>query len=133
LNENKTELTIHIQQAEEEDERLELSTQQLREELLDLNLDSVDFVKSGNAPNGSKAGEEVITWGSLLVSFAASGGILPSLISTLQSWLSRRDNQTISMEIGGDKLEVTGLSSEEQNKLIEVWITRHKEASSNAR
>lgn len=125
MNNNKIDLIIRIEQPTEENEELEQSTQQLREELLDLNIDSVATVKSGPTPQGSKAGEEMITWGSLLVSLAASGGVLPSLIGTVQSWLSRRENQKISMQIDGDKLEVTGVSSEEQRRLIDIWVRRH--------
>jgi membrane-associated two-gene conflict system component 1 (EACC1) len=126
LDKDKTDLIIRINPGSDNDEEeLARTTQQLREELSDLNIDSVDTVKTGPAPEGSKAGEEMITWGSLLVSLAASGGVLPSLIGTVQSWLSRRENQKISMEIDGDKLEVTGVSSEEQRRLIDIWVGRH--------
>jgi hypothetical protein len=46
LNNDKTDLTIRINSGSDNEEELERSTQQLREELLDLNLDSVDLVKS---------------------------------------------------------------------------------------
>jgi len=126
LNNDKTDLIIRINSVNEDEEELERSTQQLREELLDLNLDSVDLVKKGIAPEGSKAGEEIVSWGSLLVSLGASGGLLPSLIGSVQSWLSRKENQKITMEIGGDKLELTGISDEQKEKLIDAWISRHK-------
>jgi Effector Associated Constant Component 1 len=125
LNKDKTDLIIRINSASDDEEELERSTQQLREELLDLNLDTVALAKTGIAPKGSKAGEEIVSWGSLIVTLAASGGVLPSLIGTVQSWLSRRENQKILIEIDGDKLEVTGISSEEQNRLIDVFVSRH--------
>lgn len=128
MKNDKTDLLIHIDSGTEDKEELETATLQLREELMDLNLESVDLVKKGVAPEGSKAGEEMVTWGSLLVSLAASGVKLPSLIGTIQSWHSRRknrENHKISMEIDGDKLEVSGISSEEQNRLIDAWISRH--------
>jgi hypothetical protein len=31
----------------------------------------------------------------------------------------------VTLEIDGDKLEVTGLSSEEQQRLINAWLSRH--------
>jgi hypothetical protein len=126
LNKDTTDLIIRINSASDDQEELERSTHQLREELLDLNLESVDLVKKGDPPKGSKAGEEVVSWGSLLVSLAASGGALPGLIGTVQSWLSRKENQKITMQIGADKLEMTGISSEQQDKLIDAWINRHK-------
>jgi Effector Associated Constant Component 1 len=126
LKNEKTNVIIRIEQGVEEEEELERSTHQLREELLDLNLQSVDLVKKGDPPKGSKAGEEVVSWGSLIVGLATSGGVLPNLVGTVQSWLSRRENQKITLQIGGDKLEVTGISNEQQDKLIDAWINRHK-------
>lgn len=126
MNKDTTDLIIRINSASDDEEELEKSTHQLRDELLDLNLESVDLVKKGVAPEGSKAGEEIVSWGSLIVGLAASGGVLPNLVGTVQSWLSRRENQKITMQIGGDKLEVTGISSEQQDKLIDAWINRNK-------
>jgi hypothetical protein len=126
MDHDKTNLIIRINSASDDEEELERSTHQLREELMDLNLESVDLMKKGNPPKGSKAGEEVVSWGSLLVSLAASGGALPSLIGTVQSWLSRKESQKITMQIGADKLEMTGISNEQQDKLIDAWINRHK-------
>jgi hypothetical protein len=126
LKNEKTNVIIRIEQGVEEEEELERSTHQLREELLDLNLQSVDLVKKGDPPKGSKAGEEVVSWGSLIVGLATSGGVLPNLVGTVQSWLSRRENQKITLQIGGDKLEVMGISNEQQDKLIDAWINRHK-------
>jgi hypothetical protein len=54
---------------------------------------------------------------------AGAGGVLPTLINTVQSWLSRRhENRSITLEIQGDKLEVSSVSSEEQRRLIDTWI-----------
>jgi hypothetical protein len=129
MSKDKTDLIIRINSGTDIDkEELEKRTQQLREQILDLNVDSVDLVKTRDKPEGSKAGEEVLTWGSLVVSLAASGGVLPSLIGTIQSWLSgrqNRENQKISMEIDGDKIELSGISSDEQRRLIDLFISRH--------
>ena len=59
---------------------------------------------------------------------AGSGGVLPTLINGVQSWLSRhRENRSITIEMGGDKLEVAGISSEEQRRLIDAWLNRQEE------
>jgi hypothetical protein len=126
LNKDTTDLIIHINSASDDEEELERATHQLRKELLDLNLESVDLVKKGKPPKDSKAGEEVVSWGSLLVSLAASGGTLSGLIGTVQSWLSRKENQKAMIQIDGDKLEMTGISNEQQDKLIDAFINRHK-------
>jgi hypothetical protein len=67
--------------------------------------------------------------GSMLVTLGASAAstAIPNLTNTLQSWLSRHERRKISVEIGGDKLEVTGISGKEQQRLIDTWISRHIE------
>jgi hypothetical protein len=63
------------------------------------------------------------------VTLAASGGVLTTLINTLQSWLSRRDNHSVTLEIGDDKLVITSASTKEQRMLIDAFIARHKGGS----
>jgi hypothetical protein len=120
-----TQLMLNIKAGPEtnEEELAEL-TRQLREELLELDVETVDLVRTGEAPARAKAGDPV-TWGALLVALVASGGVLTTLINTLQSWLARHERRSVTLEIGGDKLEVTGISSEEQQRLINAWLSRH--------
>lgn len=110
---------------EVEDEELEQLTQQLRRELLELDVEAVELLRSGKAPSKAKAGD-AITWGSLLLTLAASGGVLTTLIQVLQSWLTRHEQRSLTLEIDGDRLEITGVSSKEQERLIEAWLGRHR-------
>jgi hypothetical protein len=116
-------LNIHAGPETDEEELAEL-TRQLREELLELDVETVGLVRAGEAPERAKAGDPV-TWGALLVALVASGGVLTTLINTLQSWLTRHERRSVTLEIDGDKLEVTGISSEEQQRLINTWLSRH--------
>jgi hypothetical protein len=126
-------LLINIQSTSgEEDidlEELERTTQNLHDELNELDgIERVNFVtKEEEAPDGSKSGAEVVALGSLLATLATSAGSapIPSLVNTLQSWLMRHEKRKITLEIGGDKLEVTGISDKEQQKLIDTWISNH--------
>ena len=70
---------------------------------------------------------DAITLGSLLVTLGASAvtNVIPNLANILSSWLSRHEKRKISIEIGGDKLEVIGISNKEQERLIDAWISRH--------
>ena len=36
------------------------------------------------------------------------------------------DADGLTLEIDGDKIEVTGISSEEQKRLIDAWMQRHR-------
>ena len=74
---------------------------------------------------------DVMSWGSLLVALAtgaiSAGGVLPTLINSIQSWLTnRRDNRSITIQVDRDILEVKGLPSEEQRRLIDSWIRRQE-------
>lgn len=117
-----------------EPEELERLCHNLREELNELDVvEKVDLVtKDGEqVPNGSKSGGDVAILGSLLVTLGGSfaSNMIPSLANTLQSWINRQDRHTISLEIGGDKLQLTGLSDKQEEKLIDAWISRHTEKS----
>lgn len=123
----KNQLVINIDsKTNDDDEQLEQLTLQLKEELRELDVDKVDFVGKGNVPAGAK-GEDITAWGSLFVTLAASGGILPNVISTIQSWLTRHENRSIRLKIDGDELEVKGLSDKGEHRLIDDWINRYTE------
>lgn len=107
-------------------ERLAELTRQLRNELLQLDVEDVGLVRTGEIPKNAKAGD-LIAWGELLVTLTASQGLVVTLINLLQSWLTRYERRSVTLEIEGDKLEVTGISSEEQQRLINAWLTRHPE------
>ncbi len=107
----------------DDQERVEL-TRNLRKQLL-----SLDAVESAEPPPasvvpGTKSGG--VDWQALMVTLASSGGILTPITGAIQSWLTRQDRSTVTLEIGGDKLTVTGASSESQKRLVDDWIKRHK-------
>jgi len=118
-------LMLNIDAGPEADaEELEQLTRQLRGELTELDVETVNLIRGGAAPRGAKVGDP-ITWGALLVTLIASGGVLTTLIGALQSWLTRHERRSVTLEIDGDKLEVTGISSEEQQRLVNAWVSRH--------
>lgn len=125
MTDQTTQLILKIDAGPEADaEELEELTRKLREELAELDVKAVDLVRA-EAPARAKV-DDPATWGMLLVALTASGGVITTLISTLQSWLTRHERRSVTLEIEGDKLEVTGISSEEQQRLINAWVSRHK-------
>jgi len=111
----------------DDEERIELG-RRLRVELLALNeVETADpsaaLPASGNDFRDKAA---LIDWQTLVVTLAASGGVLTTLISTVQTWLTRQERTSVTLEIGGDKLVITGASSESQRHLVNAWIRRHK-------
>jgi hypothetical protein len=121
-----------LKEEDEDPEELERITHNLRDELNESDgIQKVDLVKKEDkeAPKGSKAGGEMITLGSLLLTLGASVGstIIPNIVNSLQSWLTRNERHKITLEIGGDKLEVTGISDIEKQRLVDAWLSRHME------
>ncbi|MDQ1750571.1 MAG: hypothetical protein QOE71_1627 [Pseudonocardiales bacterium] len=98
-------------------------TRGLREQLVQLDVDDVELVRSGPAPAGAK-GLDVMAVGSLIVSLASSGG-LASLVASILSWVGGSAQRSIKLSVAGDTLEMTGITSEQQQRLIDDWLSRH--------
>lgn len=107
--------------AQERDELV----QRLRAEVAEQEFDLVPDPVAGPVPGGAKAGDPAGV-GSLVIALAASGGVLTSLIALLQAWLLRGSARTLVVEIDGDRLELTGATSVERQRLTDVWLRRHE-------
>ena len=128
MSDDKTEILLSVETEERiSDEELVNLTYQLRDDILDTNVKSADFIKSGTAPEDSRAIEPV-TLGALLVTLASSGGVLTTLIGTIKDWLTRNEKSSITLEINGDKISITGASPQQEEQLVREWIKRHKKS-----
>lgn len=105
------------------EELLEL-TRRLQDELLELDIDEIAFDSGGDAPAGAK-GVELLAFGTLAIRFALSSTVLRSVVDTTAAWLGRQQARTVKLTLDGDTLEVTGIHSDEQSRLIEQWVARH--------
>jgi hypothetical protein len=99
------------------------ATRQLRRELLDLDVNSVETPSAGEPPPGSRA-VDVATLGALVVNMADSQ-LLAAVIGAVRSWLAGSSRRSIKLGLGGDVLELTGVSSKEQRRLTDEWLARH--------
>jgi hypothetical protein len=104
-----------------DDELMEL-TLRLRDELRELDHASVELSRGGTAPAGAKSGD-VVEWGTLVVS-AVTSGALSAVLKTATAWIGRRRDTGISVRIGDDELVLTGVSSAEQQRVVEDWLAR---------
>ncbi len=111
--------------AQTDDEELDRLARQLCQEILELDVEDAVPLKEGQAPVGSKSGG-AITLGALLITTLASSGAIPPLFDLLKTWLTRHGQRSVTLEIDGDKLEVKGVSAQEQKQLIDEWMSRHK-------
>ncbi len=62
--------------------------------------------------------------GALLVHLA-DPEMLAGVVAAVRSWLSGSSRHSIKLELGGDVLELTGVSSQEQRRLTDEWLARH--------
>jgi hypothetical protein len=106
--------------AEEQDEL----TRALREELLELDVQDVERPAGIVAPEGARAGE-VIALSTLLVTLGQ--GALGIVTSAIGRWVGRRDGRSVTLELDGDRIELGGVSVEDQRRLIETFVARHAE------
>jgi hypothetical protein len=114
---------LHIDAGPEADKEEQARlAQRLRENLLELDVDNVQQVHSGTAPAGAKG--DPVALATLAVTLAPL--LLTEVMKALQTWLSRHDRASVSVESGGEKIVVTGSPSKEQQQLIEAFVNRHK-------
>jgi hypothetical protein len=100
------------------------ATSQLRRELLDLDVEAVEMPGAGEPPPGTRA-VELAAVGALVVTVAQSE-LLSMVMATVRAWLAGRRQRSIKLELGGDVLELTGVSSREQQRLVDEWLRRHE-------
>jgi hypothetical protein len=97
-------------------------TSQLRQELLELDVDAVELARSGPAP-ATKA-VDVLAIGGLILSLAKSSA-LTHVVKVVQGWLSRDNRRQVEIQMDGDVLKLTGATDDEQRRLVDAWIARH--------
>jgi hypothetical protein len=106
-------------------EDIERAARGFREEIL---AGDVEAVRPGPAvpPAGAKPGDAQ-TWETLVITLAASGGVLTSLISAAGAWLSRqRPDTTVTLEIGDHRITLPDATPAERARLIEILAARHE-------
>jgi hypothetical protein len=119
------ELSVELQVGPDTDaDELAQLAGRLRAELLDLDVDAVRRPTRGEAPEDAK-GAGLLAAGELLVGLVASPEVLASIIDTVRSWLGRSRVRSVKLTLDGDALEVSGVSSAEQERLINLWTSRH--------
>jgi hypothetical protein len=119
------ELSVELQAGPDTDaEEIAQLVGRLRAELLDLDVDAVQRPVRMEAPEDSK-GAGLLAVSELVVGLVASPEVLVSIIGGVRSWLGRNRARSVKLTLDGDALEVSGVSSAEQDRLIDLWVSRH--------
>ncbi|WP_410649883.1 hypothetical protein [Amycolatopsis sp. cmx-4-54] len=107
-------------------ERVDQLAGYLREALVERGIADVRALTAGPAPPGSR-GFDVATVGGLLVTLGQSAEGLRSVVAAVRDWLSRggRVKRTVRLEIDGDVLELSEATLTDQDKLVDLFVSRH--------
>lgn len=120
------ELRLQISEEEADAARLAEVTGYLRTELLQLDVENVTTAQSGDVPPGARV-VSVAAVGTLLVALGQSVDGLRSVVSAIRDWLHRGEGtqRTVRLELDGDALELSQASAADQERLIELFVSRH--------
>jgi hypothetical protein len=108
-------------------EELEALTLELRERLLELDVDGVDPVQQETVPAGTKVGG-ALTAGALVVAVGLPA--LRMVLDLLKTWIENRPVRTASVTIGENTLEIQAVSSADQRRLIDTFISANDSTAS---
>jgi hypothetical protein len=122
------EAAVHLSLSElgADDARLDTLTRQVRDELRQLDVSEVLLAAGGSEPPPGSRGVDAAAVGQIVVGMLGTQG-LAGLISTVLGWLGRGHDapRTVRLELDGDVLELAGASSDEQDRLVALFLTKH--------
>jgi len=120
------ELVLQLSEDGADAVRLAALTGYLRGELLQLDVEDVTLVQAGEPPPGARV-VGVAAVGGLLINLGQSAEGLRSVVSAIRNWLRRGEeiHRTVRLELDGDALELSHASPADQDRLIELFVSRH--------
>ncbi len=96
MSENPAELFIELSLDRGNDAELDELARQLKAEVEELRVDSVEQVSAGEAPDGTKAVDMQLI-GQMAVSLAPA--IIPPLFELLKSWVERKPSTPVKIRV----------------------------------
>jgi hypothetical protein len=103
---------------------LDRLTANLRQELLQLDVDDVTRLREGPPPPGTRA-VELVALASLIVAVGNMAGALSGVVHTVQGWVGRKPDRRVRLEVDGDVIELSSATTEQQQQLVDEWLARH--------
>lgn len=115
-------LILHVLPVADSDaEELADLAAELHVELLSVDGTSVAPRPAEAAPEGAKGFGDVAGW--LVAQFGTLDG-LRALVTAVRGFAART-GRTVEVSIGEDHLKVTGVTSQQQEQIIDAWLARH--------
>jgi hypothetical protein len=103
-------------------DELDNLTVDLRNALLELDVDAVAPITTNELPIGAKPAE-ALTVGALAVT--TSPVLIASVVRLIQTWIKNRPLRKLTLTIGDDHLEINQPSRGEQRLVVESFIAKH--------
>ena len=107
--------------ADSDAEELEELAGRLHAELAEVDGAAAAPLTAAAAPERAKGLGKLAGW--LVVQFATLDG-LRAVLAAVRGW-SARTGRTVEVSLGGDVLKVTGVTSRQQEQIIDAWLARH--------
>jgi hypothetical protein len=120
-------LSLYLSEEGADSERVDTLSRYLRAELFELDVADVTALPAGEALPGTRSGVVAVI-GGLLVNLGDAAQGLASVVTAVREWLKRGETQqrTVRLELDGDVLELSQPSPADQERLIELFISRHQ-------
>lgn len=114
---------VELVEPDGDPEVLEVLMRDLRQELLQLDVESVSTVPVASAPPGSK-GLDMAAAAALLVQVQGSVTALSTVVSAVRAWLRRgkESGASVKLTIGDRTLELTRATTEQQERLVQEFL-----------
>ncbi len=123
MREGSRQLTLRIDGGPDSDrEELDSLASQLRCRLLELDVETVEHVRSDQIPPGAKP-VDALTIGALIVTLTPVA--VKAVVGLVQTWLQHRPVRSATIVIDGDCLELTNPSRADQHQLVQAFIDAH--------
>jgi hypothetical protein len=123
-------VVIRVAEQGADDERTEDVTLLLRRQLEEV--DGLDVVRltAGNAPEGTR-GVDLVVVGALLGSAADLATVMGPMVAAIRQWLARTPQvpRSVRIEVGGDALQLSNATPEQEDRLVDLFVARHTTAS----
>ena len=116
-------LTVVIERGPDVDaEELDHLARQLRDQLLQLDVEDIRPLRDGEAPPGSKAVDPASA-GAMVVTLATAA--IPGVIGIVQGWLRGRPAAAVKVTLGRDSIELTNATAAQLDQLTRAFLARH--------
>lgn len=120
-SERQVKLSVQLTLEDGDEAQVDSLTRSLRQEILELDVESAEMASEGEVPEGTKALDMVLL-GTLMVAVAPI--VVTQLLEFLQAWTMRREGRTLKVRVetpegSAVEIEVPETTSREE---VQTWI-----------